>query len=251
MTDPALDPSVLEKLYHSGAYLPLAIVVAFLGVTWASKHIAWLQAPNRVHYVSAAIAGLAILVGPATQGTTPNISMLIAALGTVVALVLPGATPKGEAPQTVAIDLSNKPPQAGRARLGVLLAIVAFGSLAFGCAWFKSEDKAIASDLVDCTKGSAPKAIAEFGPVVDALLVYATGGNGAVNSDAIKDAAKNFGKDVGGCVLADAVARALKPAATGSGAPKSSPLQSDPDSLRRALAATFPGAHYHTANGDL
>lgn len=148
MTPPDPSTDILAKLYSSGAYLPLAIVVAFLGVTWASKHIAWLQAPNRVHYVSAAIAGLAILVGPAMNGTTPNLSMIAAAIGTVVALVLPGATPKGETPPPVTVDLSNKPPQAGFARLQLLvvIAIVLGAIFSFGCAT-SSRNKALGASV--------------------------------------------------------------------------------------------------------
>jgi len=144
-----------------------------------------------------------------------------------------------------------KAPQAGRASVGMLLVLVSLAGLAVGCAWLKGESKQVVSDVVDCTKANAANAIKEFGPVLDSLIIYATGGNGTVNGDAITSAAKNFGKEVGGCVLADAVARALKPAATGSAAPKSSPLVSDPDSLRRALAEAQPGVRFHTASGDL
>jgi hypothetical protein len=122
-----------------------------------------------------------------------------------------------------------------------------------GCAWFKSETRAVAGDVVDCTKAEAVKAITQFGPALDALLVYATGGNGQLNADAVKDASKGFAKEIGTCVLADSITRALKPAAADPSAPKSSPLEADPESLRQAFEAVrrsvAPGASFKTAQG--
>lgn len=147
-TAPSTD--ILAKLYSSGAYLPLGIVLVFLGVTWGSRHLSWLQVPNRAHYVSATIAGLAILVGPATQGTTPNVSMLLAAIGTVIALILPGAPSTVAATPTTLPTATALPPksQTGFARLGVMIAIVIFGSsiLAFGCAT-SSRNKALGASV--------------------------------------------------------------------------------------------------------
>jgi hypothetical protein len=233
------DPTVLEKLYHSGAWLCLAILVAFYALRFASTRISWLEAPGRAHYVTAILAVLAVIVVPASQGTTPNVGMIVAAITGNILLFLPGAT------------ASPKTSQGGFARLGLVIFVAIFGVIVIGCAWFKSESKAVAHDVVDCTTSTAVGAIKEFGPAIDALLLYATGANGVVSSDAIKDAGKGFAKEIGGCVVADAIARALKPSLPDPNAPKSSPLVADPDSLRRALAAAQPGVKFHTANGDL
>jgi hypothetical protein len=119
------------------------------------------------------------------------------------------------------------------------------------CATLKSGGKAVASDAIDCTKAEAMKAITQFAPVVDALLVYSTGGDGKIDTAALKSASKSFARDVGGCVVADAIVRALKPAPADPNAPKSSPLVADPVSLRAAIADLYPGASFHTASGDL
>lgn len=145
--------------------------------------------------------------------------------------------------------VAAKTPQAGFAHLR-LLAFVAVAGLV-GCAWFTSERKAVASDVIDCTKAEAKNAITEFGPAIDALLVLATGGDGNVDTAQLGNAAKNFGKAVGGCVVADAVARALKPAPADPNAPKASPLVADPGSLRNAMASLYPGTKFHTPSGDL
>lgn len=209
----------------------------------ADKLDAWVWAELDKHGI-AKNAALDMLIKPA--------------IADAVARVLEGLRKKFDAeehagdpvPAAVAVAVA-KAPQAGRVNIGLLLVIASVAGLAFGCAWFSKESKQVETDVVDCTKAEAAKAITEFGPLADAILIYATGGNGQVNTDAVKSAAKGFGKDIGGCVLADAVARAVKPAPVDPNAPKSSPLVSDPDSLRRALAAVHPGVHFHTANGDL
>jgi hypothetical protein len=238
-TDPS--PDVLFSLYHSGAFLCLGIVAAYLALRYASSHIAWLEVPGRAHYIAAVLGGLALIIGPISQGTTPNASMLMTAGSAVVALFLRGVQHDGDPKQA----------QAGFARLGLVVIVAVFGVVVVGCAWFKSESKAVASDVVDCTKATAVGAIKEFGPAIDALLLYATGANGVVSADAVKDAGKGFAKEIGGCVLADSIARALKPSLPDPNAPKSSPLVADPDSLRRALATLQPGVKFHTASGDL
>ena len=67
MTDPS--PDILFSLYHSGAYLCLGIVAAYLALRYASNHVGWLEVPGRAHYVAAALGGLALLVAPAIHGT--------------------------------------------------------------------------------------------------------------------------------------------------------------------------------------
>ena len=92
LPDPSSSPgetlSLLEKLYKSGALLSLGIVVAFLALRYASVHVAWLQEDHRAVLVAAALGALGLLVVPASQGATPNASMLVAALVTGVSLAL-------------------------------------------------------------------------------------------------------------------------------------------------------------------
>lgn len=233
------DISAIDTLYHSGAWLCLAIFGVFFALRFLSTHVAWLEAPNRAHYVTAVLAGLALIAVPASQGTTPNLSTIVMAVVTVGALWSQGVTP------------APKQSQGGFLRLGLVVFVAGFGVIVIGCAWFKSESKAVAGDVVDCTKTTAAGAIKEFGPAIDALLVYATGGNGTINSDAIKDAGRGFAKEVGGCVVADAIARALRPPAADPNAPKASPLEAAPDSLRATLAELYPGQHFKTVNGTL
>jgi len=133
----------------------------------------------------------------------------------------------------------------------IAIALTACAWLLCACAWFKSESKAVAGDVVDCTTSSAASQIREYGPLVDSMLVYATDGGGKINGDAVKAASKGFAMNVGGCVLADSIARALTPKPTDPNAPKASPLEADPDSLRDAIGALYPGKHFKTANGTL
>lgn len=120
MTDPS--PTVLVSLYHSGAFLCLGIVAAYLALKYASTHWAWLEVPGRAHYVTVALAAAATVIVPISQGTSPNAQMIFVALGTVTALLLPGA-PKSD----------TKTPQAGFARLGLLVMIAAICASLFGC----------------------------------------------------------------------------------------------------------------------
>lgn len=92
-TPPTLDNptetlGTLAKLYHSGAFFSLAIVVLFLGLGLADSKITYLQQGKRGVYIAAALGGLAMLAAPAFQGTTPNLSMFTSALATAVALVI-------------------------------------------------------------------------------------------------------------------------------------------------------------------
>ncbi len=87
---PSPDPeslSTLAKLYQSGAYIPLAILVLFFALRYASTHWAWLEQGKRAAYAAAGLGGLATLVPPAAQGTTPNASMLVAAVLAVMTLL--------------------------------------------------------------------------------------------------------------------------------------------------------------------
>lgn len=123
-----------------------------------------------------------------------------------------------------------------------------------GCAWFKSEGKALAKEMVDCTTATAKNAVVQFAPVLEGYLVRAIDGNGHVDTDAVKSVAKSFAPEIGGCVIADVFARALKPAPVQAGAPAASPLTADPASLHETFEAVrvqLGGKTFHTAHGDL
>ena len=109
--DPVADPlaslSLVEKLYRSGALVATGIVAAFFALTYASAKVAWLQTHHHAVYVSALLGGLALLVGPASQGQTPNASMLVSAAVAAVALAL---NPKK--PATLAVARGDLPPGA-------------------------------------------------------------------------------------------------------------------------------------------
>lgn len=118
------DISTLSKLYHSGAWIPLGMLVAFFGLRAAATRVAWLKEDHRAVWVSAILGGAATLIVPLTQGTTPNISMIGAALMTVMAL---HADPK----KTPA---EQKQAQGGFVRLGLCVVIAMAGAmLLFGC----------------------------------------------------------------------------------------------------------------------
>lgn len=149
---------------------------------------------------------------------------------------------------------SLKKSQAGFVRLGLVAFVAITGGIALGCAWMKSESKVAAGDVVDCTGATAKAHIKEYGPLADAALVYMTGGDGHVDKAAVKSSAIGMLVETGGCVLADAVARALTPHADPN-APKSSPLEADRASLLAAFESVRSEqlAHkkFHTPHGDL
>jgi hypothetical protein len=196
MNDPALDPSVLEKLYHSGAWLCLAILVVFFALRAAKTRIAWLKEDHRAVWVSAILGGLALLVVPATQGTTPNLSMLIAALVTVASLHAdPKKTPeeqKAELPTATVVS-----PPRGFARLGLMIAIVAIGSvLLFGCSTGASRQSTLGYLLATTTAVAA-----DMTPQNDALIQADIAGRAA--SQAAGDAALTKYEKARNKVIAD------------------------------------------------
>lgn len=119
-TDPS--PSSLYALYHSGAYLCLAIVALYLALKFASLHVAWLKVPGRAHFVTGILGAAALVIVPISQGTTPNFVMFTTVLPVLAALFLPGA-PKKDATA-----------QAGFVRLGLMVVLAMLGAmLLFGC----------------------------------------------------------------------------------------------------------------------
>lgn len=80
--------SLVVKLWKTGT-IPAALIVAvFLGLTAASRKIAFLQKGYAAIIAASVLGGLAMLIERASQGTTPTASMVISALLAAVALAL-------------------------------------------------------------------------------------------------------------------------------------------------------------------
>lgn len=94
--DPAATMSMLSKLYHSGSFFALGIVLLFGIAYFLDEKIAWLRRGKRGVYLAAAIGGVATCVGPAINGTTPNTAMIVTVISTCVALILKPTTKNGE-----------------------------------------------------------------------------------------------------------------------------------------------------------
>lgn len=92
--DPVADPvgsaSLVVQLWKGGS-LPAALIVAvFLALTVASRKIAWLAKGYAAIVTASILAGLAVVIEPASRGTTPTAGMVIAAIAASVALALKG-----------------------------------------------------------------------------------------------------------------------------------------------------------------
>jgi hypothetical protein len=126
-------------------------------------------------------------------------------------------------------EIESRNVQSGRFRVGVTLAlagsfIVAAPFALAACGWLKSETKAVASDVVDCTKANAVSAAMEFAPLVDSMLASALSDTGKMDWASVKAATKSFALDTGGCVLAAAIERLKQPRGQDS---QASPLAVD------------------------
>lgn len=89
--------SLVAKLWKGGAILPAIVVAAYLLLSVASKKFAWFKTGKRAAYVAGALSFLTAIVGTAASGSTPNASMLLAALGSAVALVMHPVQDKAQA----------------------------------------------------------------------------------------------------------------------------------------------------------
>lgn len=118
----------LYRLYKSGGLLPACIVGMFFLLTFLSKTWKWLQEDHRVVYISAALGGLGLLVGPASQGTTPNMSMIFGAVAAAVALYQNPKKPAIEAAKAEARGAST-----GAATLVMLIGMGALLASSPGC----------------------------------------------------------------------------------------------------------------------
>jgi hypothetical protein len=80
-TDPAASGSFVWRLYKAGHLIPAVIVGCYFALAFTEKRIAWLRTGYRKVYVAAALAGLGMLAERVANGTTPNVGMLMGALG--------------------------------------------------------------------------------------------------------------------------------------------------------------------------
>jgi hypothetical protein len=159
------------------------------------------------------------------------------------------------APATVVVDMTNvsstqRQPQGGFAQFNLLL-VIALGGALIGCAFMKSEAKQTGHAIIECVGTETKRAIAEYGPTIDDVLVNATSADGSIDKARVKNATRGFATNTAKCVLADAVARALNPAPADPAAPKSSPLEANPAELRAMFAELAGGATYRTPHGTL
>lgn len=132
-----------------------------------------------------------------------------------------------------------------------LLALVFLLLIVSSCSWLKSESKATASNVVDCTSATVRSLNKQFGPVVDELLVQATSGDGQVDWSRVKYATRAFAVSTGLCVLAHSVQRAILPIQKALDTPQASPLEFDRESLRAGFAELAGGRTYRTELGTL
>jgi hypothetical protein len=111
-----------------------------------------------------------------------------------------------------------------------------------------------AGDVVDCARAADPKASAELGPLIEALLLQTVTGKD-LDWNAVKQLALNFSPELGGCLIAEATARLLAPRAPDPAAAKSGGVVLDPGALRAGFrelaAARFGGLRFATHGGVL
>jgi hypothetical protein len=123
------------------------------------------------------------------------------------------------------------------------------------CSWLKSEAKATAGNVVDCTTASAKDAVTQYGPLMADVLVQATSDTGAVDWSRIKSTAKSLALETGACVLASTVARYLAPHTGSADAPQSEGLVVDATSLKlgweQARNELYGGRQFKTEAGLL
>lgn len=96
---PAEAASVMWTLYKAGHLVPMLIFAAFFVLAWLRKWIAWLRTGWRTVGTAALLGALAMLAERAVEGTTPNLTMIVGAIGVAIAMIVNG---KGEPKQEAA-----------------------------------------------------------------------------------------------------------------------------------------------------
>lgn len=80
--------SAVTKLWRSGAITSSLIVAAFLVLSVLRAKVKWLSVGYRAAVMAASIGGLGTLVDAIQRGSTPNLSMLVVAVTTAVAMFM-------------------------------------------------------------------------------------------------------------------------------------------------------------------
>jgi hypothetical protein len=102
LPDPGDQPkesaSLVYKLYKAGHLVPALIVAAFFVLALLQRRVAWLRTGYRKVAVAALLGGLGMLAERVASGTTPNLMMLMGALGAAFTMWLKTeGAPKSEA----------------------------------------------------------------------------------------------------------------------------------------------------------
>jgi hypothetical protein len=89
------DIGVATKLYKSGSFFALGIMVLFLGLSIWSK-----LDKKHAFYIATGLGGLALLVESIRKGDTPNATSVVAMLSTTVGIMIAGPGHVKVAPPT-------------------------------------------------------------------------------------------------------------------------------------------------------
>lgn len=109
----------------------------------------------------------------------------------------------------------------------VAFTVLCFGTAAVGCGQLKEEGQQLGKSVIDCTKDSAVKAIEEYSPAVEQVLIDSISGDGKLDKARAKEVTKTLVTDTARCVLAATLARLMRPPSSDPEAPQSSPLAVD------------------------
>lgn len=96
---PAEAAGLLYRLYKAGHLVPAIIVALFLVLTLLQRWVTWLRTGWRRLVVTAILGGSLMLVERAAEGTTPNLLMVMGAIGSILTLYMRG---QGESKQEAA-----------------------------------------------------------------------------------------------------------------------------------------------------
>lgn len=125
------------------------------------------------------------------------------------------------------------------------------------CGQFKSVSNVGKALLVDCAEPATLAVVNQIGPLVENMLIDNVDGEGHINFDPVLEVGSRWTAEVGGCILADVVARAMTPPSEDPKAPKAStasPLQLHREDLRTGFeqfkSSRFGGVTFVLASGQ-
>lgn len=243
------EPTVDEvaRLWRGGAPLGAGLVALYIVLLAAGRFD-----PKRAWKWTGSAAAIGMIVEVVRAGQIPTLGMFVAAAGTLAALWAPGVA---------GVVGASRPPRArterGAASWPLTVALALGGSaligiaVGAGCAALKRESHATASDVVDCTTATARAHAAEYGALLEQVILAATAPSGEVDFAPVRAAAAGFGIETGGCALAATIARLLEarvPESTRAAAPGRDELRASWESLRREQLG---GRRFKVAGGVL